>query len=161
MAWGVTREGVLRAGLYDKNFFPAYYEDDDYVLRMLLAGLEVEAVHNSTAFHGLESSRGYLGGVLAQGNESQKVMYKLHRHRGDNPGYIRFKWGKQFRGFSYKWTTDQYQVMCSSPSNGRFCNPYGKNNLSLSFWSFYPVRRHCILTGEGISESGSCGGYLK
>ena len=161
MAWGVTREGVLRAGLYDKNFFPAYYEDDDYVLRMLLAGLEVEAVHNFTAFHGLESSRGYLGGVLAQGNESQKVMYKLHRHRGDNPGYIRFKWGKQFRGFSYKWTTDQYQVMCSSPSNGRFCNPYGKNNLSLSFWSFYPVRRHCILTGEGISESRSCGGYLK
>lgn len=37
--FGQTRECTERVGYYDENFFPAYYEDSDYAVRMFRAGI--------------------------------------------------------------------------------------------------------------------------
>lgn len=38
--FGQTPECTERVGFYDENFFPAYYEDSDYAVRMHRAGIE-------------------------------------------------------------------------------------------------------------------------
>lgn len=32
--FAVTRRALLEVGLFDENIFPAYYEDDDYRIRL-------------------------------------------------------------------------------------------------------------------------------
>jgi GT2 family glycosyltransferase len=39
----ISRKTVGAVGYFDENFYPAYYEDTDYVRRMQLAGIEIKA----------------------------------------------------------------------------------------------------------------------
>ena len=99
MAFSITRVAILRTGLFDENIFPAYYEDDDYVLRMMLAGLEFRALSNVVAFHGDESDRGYVGGTR-KSSPAQAGRYSEELRRGSSEIYYRFKWGPGASSFS-------------------------------------------------------------
>ena len=47
----ITRETVALAGRFDENFYPAYFEDNDYHRRIILAGYEASAVPAATMYH--------------------------------------------------------------------------------------------------------------
>ena len=48
-AFGITKEVVEAVGLFDENFHPAYYEDNDYVYRCGLLGVTCTALPASYA----------------------------------------------------------------------------------------------------------------
>lgn len=57
-AWGMRRDTFERVGELDEGFWPAYYEDDDYCLRVRQAGLRVLYVPRAVAVHAESTSLG-------------------------------------------------------------------------------------------------------
>lgn len=58
---GIARRTVEKVGLFDTNFYPAYFEDADYYRRMCLAGIEHGRAHTPpvmTSSVGSSSGRG-------------------------------------------------------------------------------------------------------
>jgi GT2 family glycosyltransferase len=47
-----TAKGCREVGNFDENFWPAYYEDTDYIVRLKLAGWKVGTVPGITVHHG-------------------------------------------------------------------------------------------------------------
>ena len=95
MAWAVTRTGVLRAGLYDENYV-TYFEDNDYSLRLMLAGLDRFALAGVTAFHGETNgkSKGYTpGNDLMARRAGKEVEHSAEVKRMSPKTFFRFKWG--------------------------------------------------------------------
>ena len=161
MAWAITRAATLKAGLFDENFFPAYYEDDDYVLRMFLAELEVYALPDVVAYHGdTENAVGYVGGSGKQADSVQANEYNSELGRAQHEEYMKFKWGRAAGSFSYAWSLSEIRDACARGE--RFCSPYGIGHRSISYWPFFAERHYCILA-QGpdvetslVKESPSC-----
>ena len=49
---------VARFGLFDENMYPAYSEDDDYIMRMMHAGVKKKLGLNATYYHGTDDTGG-------------------------------------------------------------------------------------------------------
>jgi len=57
-AWGMRRDTFERVGGLDEGFWPGYYEDGDYCLRVRQAGLRVLYVPQAVAVHAESTSLG-------------------------------------------------------------------------------------------------------
>ncbi len=55
-AWGMRRQTFEQVGKLDEGFWPGYYEDDDYCLRVRQAGLRVLYIPEATAVHAESTS---------------------------------------------------------------------------------------------------------
>ncbi len=76
-------ECVKRVGFYDENFWPAYYEDDDYAHRLRRAGIEPLSVLSEPVQHlGWATTR-------ALGDRASYI----HEQREVNARYFEAKWG--------------------------------------------------------------------
>jgi hypothetical protein len=151
MAWVVTRNAVLRAGLFDENYYPGYYEDDDILVRQWLAGLKFYAIHDIIVRHGEGS--GYVTGTTV---EDKKGEFKAEARRSQNKEYFKRKWGPAAGGQSeqnFAWLNDQenrratLETCTKSLPHLRHCTPFDIPNMALTSWTFSHAYRICIRDG--------------
>lgn len=64
-AIGITRRLVNKIGYFDENIYPAYYEDDDYGIRIHHAGMHAVKFNNTPRLHGsIDGSKDYESGIF-------------------------------------------------------------------------------------------------
>jgi len=81
-AFAVTPDVIARVGLFDENFVPAYYEDNDYHRRCGLLGVPTEQVPNGMT---------HVRSAVLKG--SQHYQDENRRTFPMNADYYRRKWG--------------------------------------------------------------------
>ena len=60
----MTSSVLNRVGYFDENYFPAYYEDVDFEIRMMLDGTRSKVYRNITPWHGQYSrKKSYVSGI--------------------------------------------------------------------------------------------------
>lgn len=82
--FGITRKLYEAVGEFDENFWPAYYEDNDYDYRMKLAGFSRYTLAESGFFH---------QGSATLKNYTEEQMNAHHHNFGKNRTYYASKWG--------------------------------------------------------------------
>jgi GT2 family glycosyltransferase len=86
-AFGIDRTAVTKAGLFDENFHPAYFEDNDYDYRCRLTGVELHALPSGMQHRNSSTIR-----------DSEEYRIANHRTFPSNRDYFLAKWG----GGAYK-----------------------------------------------------------
>ena len=62
-----TKRMVDKIGFFDENFYPAYYEDDDYGIRIRHSNYKAFRYDNTPLLHGeIDGSKDYLSGLFVQ-----------------------------------------------------------------------------------------------
>lgn len=82
--FGITRSLYEQVGKFDSEFWPAYYEDNDYLYRMKLLGLRPYYLDGYSFFHAGSATTGLY-------SQEQKAIHH-HNFRKNTDYYIR-KWG--------------------------------------------------------------------
>ena len=157
-----TRRVVDRVGLLDENFYPAYYEDDDYAIRVYLSGLKAARFNNTALLHGkIDGSKDYESGValnlyFAKNKADASVVTwrrlfeagVVHSER-----YMRRKWGVDA---GKKAPKGAKKVDCKSVAgiNGAcavpFRSPFNDSLKPLSWWQLEQGGRDAILRKAGV-----------
>lgn len=101
----ITPETYWEIGSFDENFTPAYFEDNDYVYRCLLAGLKPVRSQNSPFFH---------YGSQTQNNSTSKPVVPSNIFE-KNRNYFVSKWG-------------------GLPGKECYRNPFNKTDLDWRYW---------------------------
>jgi GT2 family glycosyltransferase len=84
---------VQKVGLFDENFYPAYVEDCDYLIRLDKANVKREPI-NTSYLHG---DGGYKEGGSQTSKIEPELHDKLHHSRVLNEvDYIAHKWGESW-----------------------------------------------------------------
>ena len=114
--FGQSPELVDRIGYYDENFWPAYYEDVDYDLRMARAGVEVSLLpERARARH---SGWATLRELEARG---ERWLTEL---REKNHQYFLAKWGGESR--NPRWNGNPGIFQFEKPFNGNAPNGWNE-----------------------------------
>lgn len=115
--WCMRLSAIPKIGLFDENFMPAYYEDNDCLRRIQQAGLQV--VHMRE--HAFEMNGRMVPGVGAVALHSQTInsdpeYAALNYHTfHENQNYYLRKWGGQ-------------------PEYETFANPFNDPNNTVNRW---------------------------
>ena len=171
MLWSTTRQGVLSVGMYDENFYPAYFEDEDIVWRHYIANKKFVVFQDIVVKHG--DGDGYHSGSI---REDKSGKLKKIVNRSMNEKYLKFKWGPGYTGINY-YTLEKaefnitFRANCKAKSPSVYCSPFRINNDFLSlyykesvttlpnivgFWDFNKNMRECV---RDFKEE-SCDHYL-
>lgn len=155
-----TTKVASQAGLMDENFYPAYYEDEDYGIRVRLSGLKAVKFEDTPMHHGeLDGSKDYLSGLFdelylnpKQDEASQKWRKSHQRGVQYAHSYLEKKWGVEVGHFDSRGTfhsppNSVPKLDCKSVEgiNGK-CHPVYKapfNNQSMVIkdWSLNAAER--------------------
>lgn len=111
-----TEIGVRKVGLFDENFYPAYYEDNDHFRRVHLTGAKAVGVADFKAVHGEAPLWG-----SATINSDPELQRKNAITFGNLREYYVGKWGGE-------------------PGKETFQTPFNRN-VPLDFWEFDQVLR--------------------
>lgn len=84
-AFLIAKECILKVGLFDENFLGAYFEDNDYALRVKKAGLRMCVVCDFGFYH--YGSTTIREGFTKQEQAQQQACYV------NNQNYFKRKWG--------------------------------------------------------------------
>jgi|WetSurMetagenome_2_1015567.scaffolds.fasta_scaffold528768_1 GT2 family glycosyltransferase len=112
----VTQRGLIKVGLFDENFYPAYCEDLDWFHRAKLLDEKLIQATKIKSRHGLD------------GTGSQTVFTNEHyrkeneRTYNNNAAYYRMKWGGNFR-------------------QETFAHPFNDPAWPVDVWRFEPQMR--------------------
>lgn len=81
-AFGIRASAVQKAGWFDENFVPAYFEDNDYHYRCKLLGVSYHQIQGNLTHH---------GSMVLKSSE----LYRMENGRTypQNEGYYVAKWG--------------------------------------------------------------------
>lgn len=111
-----TEVGLKKVGLFDENFYPAYYEDNDHFRRVALTGAKAVGVPDFKAVHGEPPHWG------SHTINSDPVLQRKNVTTFENlKAYYVRKWG-------------------GLPGQERFATPFGRK-VPLDFWEFDPALR--------------------
>jgi len=158
-----TRRVVDRVGYLDENFYPAYYEDDDYAIRVYLSGLKAARFNNTALLHGkIDGSKDYESGVALNlyfaTNKADAAVVTWRRlfEAGvvHSEGYMRRKWG--IDAGKKKAPTGAKKVDCKSVAgmNGAcvvpYRHPFNDSRKPLSWWQLEQDGRDAILRKAGV-----------
>jgi choline dehydrogenase-like flavoprotein len=108
-AYSLAKRGV-EVVVYDENFYPAYYEDDDYAIRIHYSGLKAIKYQDTPLLHGeIDGSKDYASGIFKElywkpKNDLATKRWKKMFEYGVivSTKYIASKWGLSFIGKSNK-----------------------------------------------------------
>eukprot|EP01038_Epipyxis_sp_PR26KG_P004874 gene4874-6830_t len=131
-------------GLFDENFYPGFYEDDDYAIRISLSAFRVHHFNDVHLKHGeINGSVDYMSGLMthlyhAKYNKNQGQADVDHWRQKHQQGvkhaevYISKKWGIHL---------NSKKLDCKPPSKIKSCvvpyrNPFNNNLLNISSWIF-------------------------
>lgn len=84
----VTKKGMETVGTFDENFYPAYYEDCDWMRRARLLGFEHTIVQGMTAIHG---EAPHWGSATIHSNKHYQQKNGITGNQ--NSIYFERKWG--------------------------------------------------------------------
>lgn len=114
--FAISRLGVNAVGLFDENFYPAYYEDFDWLYR---AGL-VDA--NRCRAVATKALHGFSGESSATIRSTEEIGRKNERTYAHNVEYYKLKWGGDWK-------------------QEKFRHPFNDPRLSVDYWKFSPEFR--------------------
>ena len=117
--FAITAHGIVTAGLFDENIFPAYLEDCDMSRRFDLLGLHRCNVPDVHAVHG-DAERNITGSSTIHSDSALRECNA--RTHGGNFDYYRAKWG----GINER---------------EKFTTPFNDPNWPVWAWRFDPARR--------------------
>lgn len=89
----VRQEAYRRLGTFDERFYPAYFEDNDYERRRLLAGYYLEAVPDVIVHHAASST---------MKRYTPEEMARHHDNFRNNEQYYISKWGGRVGSETYQ-----------------------------------------------------------
>ena len=159
-----TSRVASQVGLMDENFYPAYYEDEDYGIRVRLSGLQAVRIDETPMHHGeLDGSKDYLSGLFDElylhpkQDEGSKRWRESHQ-RGVKYGhsYLEDKWGVQVGHFDTRGTFHEPpknvpKLDCKSVEgiNGKcrpgFIVPFNNQSMTIKHWYLDVGRRAGIV----------------
>jgi GT2 family glycosyltransferase len=159
-----TTRVAQQVGLMDENFYPAYYEDEDYGIRVHLSGLQAVKFGNTALQHGeLDGTKDYLSGLFNElylnprQDEDSRKWRRMHQ-RGVKYGhdYLERKWGVEVGHFDSHGTFHAppkhvSKLDCKSVSgiNGecrpRFSVPFDDKSKGLQDWTLDEKERASIM----------------
>ena len=100
-AFVVTRRLIHTIGYFDENIYPAYYEDDDYSIRVVLSGMHGVRFENTHLQHGpFNGSIGHPSGtqmtVRKKSDDTNQLIWrKLFKIAvPQTKAYLTLKWGR-------------------------------------------------------------------
>lgn len=105
------RNTLQKVGLFDENFYPAYYEDSDYVRRMELAGIH-NPMSNLQRLPKVDIIAGFVGN--AHGMRKGKIRVNMGACRQ----YFIDKWGYEPRYENQRFRDILFQWPFNDPRNG-------------------------------------------
>lgn len=151
-AYAATRAMVCDVGLQDENFYPAYFEDDDYAKRLRLSGWEAVQFKDVSVAHGeqRDGSADYVSGtslgMRAMSKLSNATAWAQSKRGWDaNQHYMQLKWGLR---------DTQPDRSCKQAHEINTCNvtygrPFNDKACDLSYWRASRSRRNWIASGTG------------
>eukprot|EP00597_Dinobryon_sp_UTEXLB2267_P008438 CAMPEP_0170085274 /NCGR_PEP_ID=MMETSP0019_2-20121128/20198_1 /TAXON_ID=98059 /ORGANISM="Dinobryon sp., Strain UTEXLB2267" /LENGTH=236 /DNA_ID=CAMNT_0010301653 /DNA_START=401 /DNA_END=1111 /DNA_ORIENTATION=- len=152
-----SRKLVQAIGYFDENFYPAYYEDDDYAIRIHLSNRFYAAkLENTPLLHGeIDGSKDYLSGLFSQlylhPEKSPAVDAWRHSHELGmkvSVPYIEQKWGIKVGDFKSKTKLDCKSIDgLNNHCRVGFLTPFNDSTSNLSTWILAPA------TAERINNS--------
>jgi len=104
----IKRQTLEQVGYFDENYYPAYYEDNDYHLRIIKSGLHAKRLTTAPYFH--------FGSMTIKNN-----------------GHLGISSNSCQRLFIEKWGNTPSECM----DNKGYEKPFNDNNNSLKFWKGY------------------------
>jgi len=142
-----SRRLVARVGFMDENFYPAYYEDDDYAIRVHLSGYRAMKFNGTSFLHGeLDGSKDYLSGIFEQLylNPDKKLLKSpamqswqkmFVKGQTVSKAYIEKKWGMHFdkkkKGYTPCKSVEGINHLCKPG----FTRPFNDPSLNISSWT--------------------------
>lgn len=167
MFWVYTRQGILRSGLYDENFYPGYYEDDEIIYRNFVSGMKSQCISEVVVTHGYPSGYYRTGTKL----EDRKNLFASEVKRSTNQKYMQTKWGPTVENGLRKRAKEMFNAgyetfrkYCGRfdedvppKFRGFYCTPYNQSMFNPNQWWFHPSLRECI---RGGAEGNTCDKYL-
>ena len=156
-----TRRIVNAIGYLDENYYPAYYEDDDYAIRVFQSGMHAMRFNSTPLLHGtIDGSKDYESGVA-------KAIYFVENKK--DPAIV--TWRKLFEAgvkhseayLQRKWgivtsKNNKHKIDCKSVvgMNGGcsvpYRHPFNDSTKSLSWWILEQDGRNGILRSAGINK---------
>jgi hypothetical protein len=126
-AWDffLIKDWVIKShGLFDENFYPAYCEDADYIMRLLVKPIKRKVGLSNRYLHGDGFSDEYYQHGSQTSKTSPELEDTLNRVNLTNFTYAQKKWGEGWRS-------------CEP-----FSNPFNNNTLDISYttWDLDFVR---------------------
>lgn len=92
---------VQKCGLFDENLYPAYVEDVDYYIRLILSN--IKTTHSNISY--LHGEKDYATTGSQTWRLDPSLQGKLAHSRILNENwYIYYKWGPEWRDQEYDWT---------------------------------------------------------
>ena len=92
---------VQKCGLFDENLYPAYVEDVDYYIRLILSN--IKTTHSNIPY--LHGEKDYATTGSQTWRLDPSLQGKLAHSRILNENwYIYYKWGPEWRDQEYDWT---------------------------------------------------------
>ena len=82
---------VDKIGLFDENFYPAYFEDFDHAIIIKNASIKIKAGLSKKYYHGDTFNYNISGGQTAK--SCPKISENFRRAKGINQDYLIKKWG--------------------------------------------------------------------
>jgi GT2 family glycosyltransferase len=159
-AIGVTRRLVEKIGFFDENMYPAYYEDDDYGIRIHHSGMHAVKFNNTPLLHGtIDGSKDYESGIFQnlyvtkdRNNPSKSSWRKVYEFGVKrSKSYIEKKWGssmgsfKNAHGNSVKCKDlEGINKLCST----KYSHPFNDPSKNLSYWELDLANRKEILAAN-------------
>eukprot|EP00759_Apiculatamorpha_spiralis_P041921 PhF_6_TR40341/c0_g1_i1/m.60000 len=138
----LSRNVVDRVGTFDENFYPAYWEDVDYQIRLNREGI------NTVELNSLPNIKNH---VVVNHHQSMSLKkstpeYRKRHSRVDRWIYAYMKWGFMERHLGYA-------DLFNHPT--LFRHPYNVTSLPTSYWVKDTKYRECVRTGEVSTTPGN------
>lgn len=140
-----TRRMVEVVGFMDENFYPAYYEDDDYGIRVSLSSFKAVKFQDTPMLHGqIDGSKDYLSGLFSNLYMTKKlsrgeIAWKQAQELGQvlSKAYIEKKWNIKMPGFKDKIKAVDCKTVAGINGNCvvGYRSPHGDNTKTLRDWS--------------------------
>eukprot|EP01041_Mallomonas_annulata_P012574 gene12574-26480_t len=159
-AFAVTQQLVRSVGLCDENIFPMFYEDNDYSVRIRLAGYRAKKFKYIPLLHGQYNGRkkyesGTVKAVATMAMQDQRHSEQwaslISRGKRSSESYLVSKWGfyGQPRYFGCKTVREINEAGACNATFTRPFNGHQGRNVSISSWTLDETRRRWIESGEG------------
>ena len=162
--FAILPHAVQHVGKFDENFWPAYFEDADYKLRLARAGLWLTEVPKMETLHG--HSKNYKSGssvkVMRESKVAENNEYAAQQLRAESSmPYFALKWVRPGVFPSWQWlqrcvsglgtaSLDQDCTRrCIHPMYvGYYQHPFNDSSLHLSFVLHDGMLRQCVRNGS-------------
>ena len=144
----LTSRLLNEVGYFDENFYPAYYEDDDYSVRVHLSSLHARQFNNTPLIHGeVDGSKVYISGLVdllfyhpPKTREIDIWRDSFQKGVKRSAAYFDEKWGRD----TAKTLNIKGEVPCktaegiNSRCEGTYKHPFNNSMFPINYWSLRP-----------------------